>query len=231
LDGTLVGIRIVRVQGQRRKRRAAEAATIGRFPDQNDVPAGRLCRGTRMDDLSFAHESQGDDVDQDVLVECRIEVDVPGDVRDADRVAVCGDPVDDTLSDVPRVRNAQVAETQRIADRDDRRAHAQDVPHDPADPRRRALEGDDLRGMVVRLVRDDDTVTFAFPLAQMQNARIFLRALHHGRTVGRQAAQVRAAALVRAMLAPLCVEGVHLDERRIASQAVGDAAQLFDGER
>ena len=75
------------------------------------------------------------------------------------------------LRDVAAMRIVEPAKPQRVRDRDHLGAHAQDVADDPADPRRRALERHDLRGMVVRLVRDHHAVAFALPFAEMQDAR------------------------------------------------------------
>ena len=103
-----------------------------------------------------------DDVDEHVVVEAFVEVDVAGEIRNADRVAVRRDAVDDALRDVagecgPRARPKRSGS----ATRDHLGAHAEHVAHDPADAGRRALERHDLRRMVVRFVRDDDAVALA----------------------------------------------------------------------
>ena len=72
------------------------------------------------------------------------------------------------LRDVAAVLVLEPPETQRVGDADHLGAHAQHVAHDPADAGRRAFERHDLRGMVVRLVRDDDAVRLAVPLAEPQ---------------------------------------------------------------
>ena len=62
----------------------------------------------------FVHEPERDDVHQTVVAETLFEVDVAGDVRHADRVAVGGDPVDDALRHVAAVRIVERSEPQRI---------------------------------------------------------------------------------------------------------------------
>ncbi len=226
LHGALVRLRILVVEDERGERRAAEAAAIRRFADEHDIPAGRAFRRRRVDDVALFHEPERDDVHEAIVAEALVEIDVAADIRHADRVAVRRDPVDDALRDVARMRIVERPETERIGDRDHLRAHAQHVADDPADPGRRALEGDDLRGVVVRFVREHDAVALALPFAEMDDPRILLRPLHHGRPRRRQALEEVPRALVRAMLAPSRIEDVRLDDRRIAPEALGDAAQF-----
>ncbi len=184
-----------------------------------------------MDDLAFPDQPERDDVDQHVVVERLVDVHVAAEIRHADRVPVGGDAVDHALRDVAAVRILEPAETQRVGEADHLGAHAQHVAHDPADPGRRAFERHHLRGVVVRLVRDHDAVALALPLAEMQDAGIFGRPLHHGRPFGRQLAQEAAAGLVRAMLAPLRVEREQLGVARDAPQVPDDRPQLVGRKR
>jgi hypothetical protein len=73
---------------------------------------------------------------------------------------------------------------QRIGDRDDLGTHAENISNDPTDSGRRALEGNDLGWMVVRLVRDDDSVALAIVRAKMQNTGILSRPEQHARAIG-----------------------------------------------
>ena len=109
-----------------------------------------------------------------------VEEHVAGDVRHADRVSVRADAVDDAARDVSlmRIGILDAAEAQRIGDGDHFGAHAEHVANDPADAGRRAFERNDLRRMVVRFVRDDDAVSLAVVLAEVQDARVFARPEH-----------------------------------------------------
>ena len=127
-----------------------------------------------MDDVFLVDDSQRDDIDQTVLVEAALEVDVAGEVGNANRISVGTDPVHDPARDVAlmRCKVFASAEAQWIGHRNDLGTHAEDVANDPADSGRRAFEGNDLRWMVVRLVRDDDRVALAVVRAKMQNSGI-----------------------------------------------------------
>ena len=85
--------------------------------------------------------------------------------------------------------------------------------------------------MVVRFVRDDDAVTLAVVNAEMQDARVFARAQHDARAAGRQPFEVMAARLIAAMLAPLRVERVQLDDRGLAPEPFARFAQLVVAQR
>ncbi len=231
LDGAFVLIGIIFVERQRRERRAAEAAAIGRLSDEHDVPAHAALRRARVDDVFFLDEPECDDVDEHVVVERLVEEHVAPDVGHADCVAVRGDAVDDLLRDVTAVLVLQPAEAQRVGDADHFRTHAQHVAYDPADAGRGPLERHDLRRMVVRLVRDDDSVGLAVPLAEPHDAGVLADAQQHGGPFRRQLAQMLARRLVGAMLAPLRVEREQLGVGRQAAEVLGDAPQLVVGER
>ena len=189
-------------------------------------------RRARVDDVLLFDEAERDDVDQHVVVERLVEEHVAADVRHADRVAVGGDAVDDLLRDVAAVLVLQPAEPQRIGDADHLGAHAQHVAHDAADAGRRAFERHDLRGMVVRLVRDDDAVASrrCHSPSRTMPASSPTPSSTVGPSVG-QLAQMLARRLVGAMLAPLRVEREQLGVGRHAAEVLGDAPQLVVGER
>lgn len=77
------------------------------------------------------------------------------------------------------------SEAQRVGHADDLRTHAEDVADDAADTGRRALEGNHLRGMIVRFVRGYDGKTLAVVNAEMQDACVFAGAQNHARTASR----------------------------------------------
>ncbi len=228
MDGAFVLLGIFFIEHERRECRTAEAAAIGRLPDQDDVPARGVRGRGAVDDFGLFEDAERDHVHQAIVAKAVVKVDVARDSRYADRVAVRGDSVDDALCDVAAMRVVLRPEAQRIRKRDDARAHAEHVAHDTSDAGCGAFERHDLRGMVMGFVRDDDAVVLSVPNAEVDDAGVFLRSLHHRRAFGRQALQEVPRALIRTMFAPLCVECVDLDERRIASQPFGDATQLRD---
>ena len=82
----------------------------------------------------------------------------------------------------------------------------------------------------MRLMRHDDAVCLAFPLAEANDPRIFADADDYIRAGRRQTCKKRSARFITAMLAPLCIERVEFDQCRIAPESLRDAAQLSDGE-
>ena len=164
-----------------------------------------------------------------------VEVHVAGQIRHADRVAVRADAVDDAARDVTlmRIRIFDAPEPQRIGHGNHFGAHAQHVADDAADAGRRAFERDDLRRMVVRFVRDDDTVALAVVFAEVQDAGVFARPDHDVRSGRRQRLEVMTARFIAAMLAPLRVERMQFDDARFAPEFLRDSRQLVvaQGER
>ena len=95
-------------------------------------------------------------------------------------------------------RIVHAAETQRIHHRDGTRAHGKDVAQDAADPGGRALQGLDEAGVIVRFDLEGDDVT----VANIDDAGVLARALHHQLAARGQLLQMNARALVGAVLAP-----------------------------
>src|SRR5579863_5173935 len=85
--------------------------------------------------------------------------------------------------------------------------------------------------MIVALVRDGHAVFDPVDRADAKDAGVFADRYQHIRRARRQRAQQRAAALVRAMLAPLDRERVCFGTRRVAADARGDRAQFRGRER
>ena len=91
-------------------------------------------------------------VDEAVLLVGALEVDLAADRGDADRVAVVADARDRVLEQVARARGGgDLAEAQRVEDRDRPRADREDVAQDAADAGGGALERLDRARVVVRL--------------------------------------------------------------------------------
>ena len=150
-----------------------------------------------------------------------VEDGLAADVRDADRVAVVGDP-GDGAPEVP----VGSAEAQAVEQRDRPRAHRDDVANDPADPGRRSLERLDRARMVVRLdlERDGDSsprsITPAFSPGPCRT-----RSPPRG-----QAPQQPRRVLVAAVLRPEDGEDGELEVVRLAPEQLADTTELPVGE-
>ena len=115
------------------------------FPTSTIAQSVGALWGVRVNEIGLFDDAERDDVDQTILVEAFFEIYVAGDVRNADRVAIRANSINDAPRDVtPVPGSVDSAETQRIGDRNDLGAHAEHVAHDPADAGRCALEGNDL---------------------------------------------------------------------------------------
>ena len=154
-----------------------------------------------------------------------VERNLAADGRDADAVAVAGNPGDDPFDRAAgpgAFGSVHLAEAQRVHEGDRTRAHREDVADDAADPRRRSLVRLDERRVVVRLDLEDGRQ----PVADVDGARILAGTLQHARTFGRQLPQVHARALVAAVLRPHDGEDAELGQRRLAPQRADDAVVL-----
>ncbi len=80
-----------------------------------------------------------------------MEGDAPRHRRDADRVAVIGDPFHDPLEQVAWMLHLERAEVEAVRERDRERPHRHDVADDPADTGRGPVVRVDVGGMVVAL--------------------------------------------------------------------------------
>ena len=111
------------------------------------------------------------------------------------------------------------AEAQAVEESDRPRAHRDDVPEDPADAGRRALERLDGRGMVVALHLEGDRLA----LAEVDDACVLARTLEDARPLGREAPQEQRRMLVAAVLRPKEGEDGQLERIRIPLEQVADA--------
>ena len=110
-------------------------------------------------------------------------------------------------------------EAQRIEHRDGPRAHGENVAQDSADAGGRALKRLDEARMVVRLDFENGDEA----IADVDDACVFARPLHHVRTARRQPLQMHARGFVGAVLAPHHAEDAQFGEVRIAAQNFLDA--------
>src|SRR5262249_8939407 len=142
--------------------------------------------------------------------------------RHPEGVAVAGDAGDHALDEMARLRVLGATEAQRVETRDRPRAHGEHIAQDAAYARRRALVGLDERRVVVRLHLEDHRL----PVADVDDAGVFARTLNDARPRRRQAAQVDARGLVRAVLAPHDAEDAELGVGRRAPEDLVDATEL-----
>ena len=155
-----------------------------------------------------------------------LEVDLAADRRHPDRVAVVADPAHGAVEQVARAHRVELAEAQRVEDRDRPRAEREDVAEDPADPGRRPLEGLDRARVVVGLDLEGDRVA----VADVDGAGVLARPHHHPLALGRQPPQQLARVLVGAVLGPEQAEHRQLDVVRLAPQLLDDQLVLGVGQ-
>ena len=138
---------VERLGGEHRDPADAVAAGLGTEEDHLVADAGRLGEVDVLD----AHGADAERVDERVALVAVVEDDLATDVGQADAVAVAADARDDPGQHSLGVGVVEVAEPQRVHDRDRAGAHRHDVADDAADPGRRALVGLDVGRVVVRL--------------------------------------------------------------------------------
>ena len=155
-----------------------------------------------------------------------LEVDLAADVRHPDRVAVVADPAHGAVEQVARADRVELAEAQRVEDRDRPRPDREDVAEDAADPGRRPLEGLDRARVVVGLDLEGDRVA----VADVDGAGVLARPHHHPLALGRQLPQQLARVLVGAVLGPEQAEHRQLDHVRLAPHLLDDQLVLGVGQ-
>ena len=157
--------------GRGEHRRAADAvAARARAEQQHDVADAR---GRRLHQAVLVDQPEAHRVDEAVLLVGVLEVDLAPHGGDADRVAVVADAGDRLLEQVARARGVlDLAEAQRVEDRDRPRADREDVAQDPADAGGGALERLDRARVVVRL----DLERAREPAAERHRAGVLARA-------------------------------------------------------
>ena len=156
----------------------------------------------------------------------RLEVDLAADRRHPDRVAVVADPAHRAVEQEARALRVELAEAQRVEDRDRPRAQREDVAEDAADPGRRPLERLDRARVVVGLDLEGDRVA----VADVDRAGVLARPHHHPLALGRQPAQQLARVLVGAVLGPEQAEHRQLDAVGLAARASRDQLELGVGQ-
>ena len=196
----------------------AVAAGLGAEIDDRHVHAG----GRRIENLVGVGQPDRHRVDQDVAVVAGMEAHLPADGRHAERVAIAADPGDHARNQMPRPGVLRRAERERIEAGNGPRAHREHVAQNAADARGRALIGLDVARVVVALHLEDHRLA----VADVDDAGVLARALDHPRRLGRQAAQMDARRLVRAMLVPHRRENPEFGETRHPPDQLEDALIL-----
>ena len=225
LDGrALGGVELVELRARQHRRAADPVAARARAEQQHDVADAR---GRRADQVVLLDQPEAHRVDEAVGLVGVLEVDLAADGRDADRVAVVADAGHRLLEQVARARRARdLAEAQRVEDRDRPRADREHVAQDAADAGGGALERLDRARVVVRL----DLERAREPAAERDRAGVLPRAHHHAAALDRQRAQQPLGVLVGAVLRPHQREDRELDLVRLALHVLDDELVLAVGE-
>ena len=181
----------------RGKGRACQAVAPSGRSDVEHRIAHALRRAAR--DLLMPQHAQAEGVHQRIALVGLVKIHFAGHRGDAEAIPVMGDATDHAAEEPAHLGIREFAEAERI-DRADRPcAHGENVAHDAAHARGRALEGLDGTGMVVRLDLEGD----GDAVAHIDDAGVlFTRAHENLRRLGGEGLEQRAGVLVAAMLAP-----------------------------
>ena len=225
LDRRALGAVLVAELGGGEHGGAADPVAPRARAEQHDhVPDAR---GGAPDQLAGLDQADAHRVDEAVLLVRALEVDLAADGGDADRVPVVADAGDGVLEQVAGARGVgDLAEPQRVEDRDRPRADREHVAQDAADAGRRSLERLDRARVVVRL----DLERAREPVPEVDRPRVLARAEHEPAALGRQRLEQPARVLVAAVLGPHQAEDRELDLVRLAPQLVDDQLVLGVGE-
>src|SRR5579875_124428 len=183
--------------------------------------------GFRVENVFFAADAQGEHVHQGVAIVAFFEDALAAHRGDAETIAVVGDAGDHAVEDAAIARAGfrivQTAEAQRIENGDGPRAHGENIAQDAAHARSRSLERLDEAGVVVRFDLEGDDVA----IADIDDARVFARPLHHELAARGQLLQVQAGTFIGAVLAPHHAEYAQLRVAGFAAEDGYDLAVLF----
>ena len=117
-------------------------------------------------------------------------------------------------------------EAQRIHDGQRPRTHGEDVAEDAADAGGRALEWLDVAGVIVAF----DFEGAGPSVADVDDAGVFARPLHHAVALGRQAFEMDAAGLIGAVLAPHDAVNAKFGEGWDAAEGLENAVIFVRGD-
>src|SRR5205823_3695577 len=127
-------------------RGAVDAIAAGLRAYVVDGVAG--ARRDALHDLGRVRDAETEDIHERVARVRGVERDLAADCRDADAVAIARDAGDDSLEQPPRAWRVELAEPQRVEERNRPRSHRENVADDAAHARRRTLVRLDERRMV-----------------------------------------------------------------------------------
>ena len=190
---------LARQLGRGEHRGATDPVAPGGGAEQNDEVAGAA--GGAAHQLLAAGEPERHRVDQAIVLVGRLEVHLPADRGDADRVAVVADPADGPVEQVAAAvagRGRRLPEAQRVEHRDRAGAEGEDVAQDPPHSRGRALEGLDRAGVVMGL----DLEGAHEPAGEVHGAGVLAGPEGHVLALGGKRAEQQLGVLVGAVLAP-----------------------------
>ncbi len=119
-----------------------------------DHIVARFRRG-RIVDLVGASQAHAHGIDQDVAVVTPVEVGLASHGRNADAVAIAADTGHHALDQTPGLFVRRITEAQGVQQGHRTRTHGEDVAHNAAHTRRRALVGLDVGRVVVALHLED----------------------------------------------------------------------------
>ncbi len=180
-------------------------------------------RGGGVEDLVGVGQAHAHGVDQDVAVVAAVEVGLAGHGGHADAVAVAADPGDDAGDQALGLRMVDIAKAQRVQQGHRPRAHGEDVAHDAAHARRRALVGFDEAGMIVAFHLEDAGLA----VADVHHPGVLAGTLDHPWPLRGELGQVLATGLVGAVLGPHHREHAQFDHVRLPVQAPDDQVVLL----
>ncbi len=198
--------------GGREHAHATDAVTPGGRAEQNHQVA--RTRGDAQHESLGRQGAHAEHVHERVLGVAPVEGQLAAYGRHADRVPVARDPPDHALDQPALAGVVGRPEEQRVHHGQGPCAHGEDVAQDAAHPGGRSLRGLDGGGVVVAL----DPYRHRDAVAGVDHPGVLARTDQHARPLRRQAPQVQAGRLVRAVLAPH-----HRIEGEL--QVVGRAAQ------
>ena len=194
--------------------------------DQHQLAAGRA--GAGRNQLLAARDAQAHRVDQRIARILRCDDEFAAHGGDAETVAVAADAGDHAGAEPPVARIIKRPEAQRVEQRDGLRAHRENVAHNPADARRRALIRLNRAGVVVRF-----DLHHRHPAAANLDRPGVLVA-ERGEDVlalGGKVVKQRAGVLVAAVLAPERADHAQLNLSRRALKQLAGADVFIAAER
>src|SRR5208282_4131372 len=226
---------------------AVDAVASGLGADINyGIP---LARRASVKDLVAAHQAESEGIHQRIAGVAGLELHLAAKVGDAETIAVRSDAADHAFHDGmilvdfrlrrlslcgsgarPRLDGAKPrhhtsflhtnrAKAERIHHRYRARPHGENVAQNSTDAGGRSLKWFDERRMIVRL----DFKSAGPAVANVHDAGIFARPLHHQLAARRQTLQVNARRFIGAVLAPH-----HAEDAEFGARGLASAEQVFD---